>query len=323
MAGALRGQLEQAVRTGLRTYVDDIRKWARGTAEEVADTLAASIGRLKTRLEADGMKLQLTKCVAVATGRRHRTALVRRLGDQGIKVVDHAKDLGADSAPSSRRVHVQRGRRVKATARLKRTGRLPDKPGVRAHRARAYALSVATYAVEVQGMGVTAQVKLRAAVAAAIRPAAPARGCPMTLLALKGTRADPVVEVPSQVIGHWARRAWTGALPAGLGAWWETHGATRADRATDMARVRGPIGALVQHSLQVGWRVLSPWAVQDERGGTIDLREEAPQSVEARAREAARDAAWRQSISTRQDAVGLEQGGVPLRGQAGSSCHSQ
>ena len=75
-----------------------------------------------------------------------------------------------------------------------------------------------------------------------------------------------------------------------------------------MAKVRGPIGALVHHSLQVGWRVLGPGTVEDERGEVIDLRTEAPQAVEARAREAARDAAWRQSVATRQDAVGLEEG---------------
>ena len=42
--------------TGLRTYVDDIRKWARGTAREVADMLAASVLSLQARLETDGMK---------------------------------------------------------------------------------------------------------------------------------------------------------------------------------------------------------------------------------------------------------------------------
>ena len=132
--------------------------------------------------------------MAIATSRGHRLTFLRRLGDRGIKVVSHAKDLGTDAAPSARRVQVQRARRVKATARLKRVGKLPEKAQAKAQRARAYALSAAAYGVEIQGMGVTAQVKLRAAVAAAIRPSAPARGCPMTLLALKGSRADPVVE---------------------------------------------------------------------------------------------------------------------------------
>ena len=151
---------------------------------------------------------QLPKCVAQASGKAHREAAKKALQAMGIPVHQHAKDLGTDAAPTARRVKVQRQRAVKATQRLVRIARLPEDAGVRAQRSKAYALSASHYGVEIQGMGRTAQGKLRTSVAGAIRPGAPARGCPMTLLALQASRADPMVETPVQVVARWARRAW-------------------------------------------------------------------------------------------------------------------
>ena len=65
------------------------------------------------------------------------------------------------------------------------------------------------------------------------------------MLALKGSKGqvlDPTVQVPAQVIGHWAERAWADQLPRqALEAYWVEKGPGPIEgAASSMARVTGP-----------------------------------------------------------------------------------
>ena len=76
--------------------------------------------------------------------------------------------------------------------------------------------SAAVFGVEVTGMARTHLRTLRAGVASPAMPGRTTRSCPVTMLALKGSKGqvlDPTVQVPAQVMGHWAEKAWAGQLP--------------------------------------------------------------------------------------------------------------
>ena len=130
----------------------------------------------------------------------------------------------------------------------------------------------------------------------------------MATLALRGERLDPDVEVPVQIIAHWARRAWEGTLPSGAGLWWERNAREATTKAGDMRKVTGPIGAMLHHLHEIGWAMVDPNTLRDQYGIIMDLRETSPSWVAQKARNEARDTAWLATTTTRRGADGVNWG---------------
>ena len=142
---------------------------------------------------------------------RARRAIKKHLKGTGVRILLHARDLGVDASPGLRRTQIQKGRMAKALGRARMIRRL----GIPALKVGKYTnmlvKSAAFFGVEVSGMARTNMKTLRAGVDSAVMPGRSTRTCPVTMLALKagkGQALDPTVQVPTQVIGHWAERAW-------------------------------------------------------------------------------------------------------------------
>ena len=69
--------------------------------------------------------------------------------------------------------------------------------------------------------------------------------------------------------------------------------------------VKGPVGALIRHALDIGWVFTSPFCVS-AKGKVHDLREVSPDWIRDEVRKAAEDRAWTRTLETRRDAKGLE-----------------
>ena len=112
-------------------------------------------------------------------------------------------------------------------------------------------------------------------------------------------------------MGHWAERAWAGNLPeADLCRYWEARGpgAIKA-AAASMARVSGPLGAVIHHLALIGWGMVDPWTLMDQEGQLHDLRSEAPKEVRRRVVEHVQDAAFALTVDHRpHDGGGLADG---------------
>ena len=76
-----------------------------------------------------------------------------------------------------------------------------------------------------------------------------------------------------------------------------------------MARVTGPLGAVIHHLGLIGWDMIDPWTLKDQEHCIHDLRQEAPKEVKRRVVEHAQDAAFALTVDTRpHDGVGLSDG---------------
>ena len=147
--------------------------------------------------------------------------------------------------------------------------------------------------------------KLRVKNTQAVRRAGGSRQDPIDTLKCTGIQGlDPHVQVPRQVIGHWAERAFAGTLPARTHKWWE---AVRPHEVLGRSHrsVKGPCGALIRHAADIGWEVLGPHTLLDHHGESIDLTTTAPDAVRMRVAAAAEDTVWARTPNTRRDARGL------------------
>ena len=154
-------------------------------------------------------------------------------------------------------------------------------------------------------MAPTHMTKLRVRNTQAVRRGGGSRQDPIATLRATGISGlDPHVQVPRQVIGHWAERAFAGTLPTRLGRWWE---AVRPQDTLGRSRrsVKGPCGALIRHAKDIGWEAPGPTTLIDQHGDELDLATLAPDAVRMRAAAAAEDRVWARTPNTRRDARGL------------------
>ena len=76
-----------------------------------------------------------------------------------------------------------------------------------------------------------------------------------------------------------------------------------------MARVTGPLGAVIHHLALIGWDIMDPWTLKDQEHCLHDLRQEAPTEIKRRVVEHTQGAAFALTVDTRpHDGEGLSDG---------------
>ncbi len=283
-------------------FVDDAELQSVGTGDSVTKALIVAAVDLSNVLERElGYPLADEKAVIIdndgSTAQRIADGTDGRAG----KPCTVTNKLGVEftcGRPRPRRGGPRRARYAKQMARRRRIGRL-RRLGCRvAQVVTRGARPAATYGAPVHGVSDSELNQLSALTAFATSPST--RGTSRTLKLLIAD--DPAVAANAAVLSQWAAAVWracgpsqrrkrTDPTPLLMNAALTKAEKQMADNGYAWSAVTGPASAAVLTARRIGWKHLSGFRIQDERGSLLDMAVTDPRGITAAVERATRVAA--------------------------------
>ena len=262
----------------LSLYVDDatLESWDQSQFV-VARRVAGAVDQVVTHMEG-GLALQVSvsKSVVAAGTMAMARRVAARSTTRRLTAVRAAKVLGAPSGGGRRR-SIQ-ALRVRTTAFAKRVPRMRLLGGAGfkvASLVRASGTPMATYGVEVCGMGDSHLHRLRSLIARAAAPQAGGKNPDLVLhLAdAAGGGLDPAVATHVLPISTWALACWQAWHPAESMAAALAHAQSRVliGGTVCWRRVAGPAAAVVATAARIGWAFGTATQLHTDDGMLLDL----------------------------------------------------
>ena len=282
----------------LTVYVDDATIECTGTERTVVSDMVDAIERTCKGLAEIGFTMSASKNVVLATRPCVGKQVQKKLSHWGVRYVNAAKMLGADSAGGMRRSTVAATQRIKGfLRRMGQFGKLRRVGVDIARLLRTGALASAQYAQACLGVADYALLQLRRAAAGIIGGSTAGKNPGMTLAAADaklGHRSDPAFAAHADPIGNWATAVWNNLVPNQR----MHRSVVAAKRVLTCAKrpwavVRGPAGAVVASAARLGWTVIDASTLITDEGEELLLNRDSPAMVTKKVHEAVRRWRWK------------------------------